>query len=148
MQVVFESHWDIPCNWKALAENFMESYHYASAHVKTLQPIMPARGTWTEEEKPNHIRCHLPYRAKVREEIADMESRGEQWEAFPSLKSLNDTQRHATARNGTQRHATARNGTQRHATARNGTQRHATARNGTQRHEWGLVMGYPLFTMW
>ena len=107
MQVVFESHWDIPCNWKVLAENFMESYHHAGAHVKTLQPIMPARGTWTEEEKPNHIRCHLPYGDKIRTEIADTESSGGQWDAFPAVEGLDDA----------------------------------------MRHEWGLVMGYPLFTM-
>jgi phenylpropionate dioxygenase-like ring-hydroxylating dioxygenase large terminal subunit len=60
MHVVFESHWDIACNWKILAENFMESYHHAGTHIKTLQPIMPARGTWTEDEKADYIRCHLP----------------------------------------------------------------------------------------
>lgn len=107
MQMVFESHWDIPCNWKVLAENFMESYHHAGAHVKTLQPIMPARGTWTEEEKPNHIRCHLPYGDKIRDVISKTESNGGQWDAFPPVDGLD----------------------------------HA------MRHEWGLVMGYPLFTM-
>ncbi len=107
MHVVFETHWDIPCNWKVLAENFMESYHHAGAHVKTLQPIMPARGTWTETEKSNFIRCHLPYGDKVRREIVDVESNGSQWDTFPLVEGLDDP----------------------------------------ARHEWGLVMGYPLFTM-
>ena len=106
MQVVFESHWDIACNWKILAENFMESYHHAGTHTKTLQPIMPARGTWTEEEKPDYIRCHLPYGDKARVEVAAAESEGRQWNAFPTIPGLDDA----------------------------------------RRHEWGLVMGYPLFT--
>lgn len=106
MQVVFESHWDIACNWKVLAENFMESYHHAGTHIKTLQPLMPARGTWTEGEKPDYIRCHLPYSDKIRKQIADEEASGQQWDAFPPIEKL----------------------------------------NGNQRHEWGLVLGYPLFT--
>ena len=106
MQVVFESHWDIACNWKILAENFMESYHHAGTHIKTLQPIMPARGTWTEAEKPDYIRCHLPYGERARAEIRAAEAKGERWNAFPIVAGLDDS----------------------------------------QRHEWGLVMGYPLFT--
>ncbi|MFT5411330.1 MAG: phenylpropionate dioxygenase-like ring-hydroxylating dioxygenase large terminal subunit, partial [Verrucomicrobiales bacterium] len=107
MQVVFESHWDIACNWKILAENFMESYHHAGTHIKTLQPIMPARGTWTEAEKADYIRCHLPYGDKARAEVSNAESGGDQWYAFPPVEGLDDA----------------------------------------QRHEWGLVMGYPLFTL-
>ena len=106
VQTFSEHHlWDT--NWKVLAENFMESYHHAGTHIKTLQPIMPARDTWTEGEKPDYIRCHLPYGEKARGEIAAAESSGGQWDAFPVVAGLDDD----------------------------------------QRHEWGLVMGYPLFTM-
>ena len=94
MQVVLKAHWDLPCNWKVLAENFMESYHHAVAHVKTLQPIMPTRGTWTEGEKPNYVRCHLTYGDRARQEITDTESRGEQWDVFPTVEGLDDTGRH------------------------------------------------------
>lgn len=107
MEMAFEAHWDIPCNWKVLAENFMESYHHAGAHAKTLQPLMPARHTWTEQENPYYIRCHLPYGTKARKELASSEARGEQWDAFPPVGSLTDA----------------------------------------ERHEWGLIMGFPLFTM-
>ncbi len=34
-----ETIWD--CNWKCLAENFMEGYHLSPTHVKTLHPITP-----------------------------------------------------------------------------------------------------------
>lgn len=36
-----ETVWN--CNWKALAENFMEGYHIAATHTKTLQPITPTQ---------------------------------------------------------------------------------------------------------
>jgi phenylpropionate dioxygenase-like ring-hydroxylating dioxygenase large terminal subunit len=53
MKLISSNEWDCAFNWKVLAENFMESYHHAGAHSKTLQPMMPARDTWTEEEKPS-----------------------------------------------------------------------------------------------
>jgi len=106
MEMVFEAHWDVPCNWKVLTENFMESYHHSGTHVKTLQQIMPAKTTWNEGEEPHYIRCHLAYSDKIRAEIAAKEAAGEQWDTFPPVQGLNDE----------------------------------------QRHEWGLFLGYPLFT--
>ncbi|GAA5482673.1 aromatic ring-hydroxylating oxygenase subunit alpha [Haloferula sargassicola] len=106
MEIVVAREWDVPCNWKVLTENFMESYHHAGAHAKTLQTIMPAKHTWTEQERPHFIRCHLPYKAKVRDEIADAEAAGGHWEAFPAVEGL----------------------------------------EGEDRFEWGLMLGYPLFT--
>lgn len=106
MELVFESHWEIPCNWKVLTENFMESYHHSGTHVKTLQTIMPAKGTWNEAEEAHFIRCHLPYGEKTRNAIVETESRGEIWDAFPPVPGLSDE----------------------------------------KRHEWGLFLGYPLFT--
>ncbi|MEM7010483.1 MAG: aromatic ring-hydroxylating dioxygenase subunit alpha [Verrucomicrobiota bacterium] len=106
MEVVFESHWEIPCNWKVLTENFMESYHHSGTHIRTLQTLMPARGTWNEAEEPYHIRCHLPYGKRTRAKIIETEARGEQWDAFPTIPGLSDE----------------------------------------KRHEWGLYLGYPLFT--
>lgn len=88
MELVFAREWDCPFNWKVLAENFMESYHHAGAHSKTLQPMMPARDTWTEREKPHYIACHLPFKQKLREEILECEARGEQWDTFPPLSSV------------------------------------------------------------
>lgn len=106
MKVVMEREWDVPCNWKVLTENFMESYHHAGAHSKTLQPLMPARDTWTEAEQAYFIRCHLPYKEKARREIDETEAAGNQWGAFPPIAGI----------------------------------------AGEDRYEWGLFLGYPLFT--
>lgn len=93
MELVVANEWDCNFNWKVLAENFMESYHHAGAHSKTLQPMMRARDTWTEEEKPFHIRCHLPMRETLRAEIQEKESSGEGWDIFPPIPGLPEEER-------------------------------------------------------
>ena len=87
------SHWEIPCNWKVLAENFMESYHHLGTHVKTLQTIMPAKGTYNDAEHPHFMRAHLPYGNKACAEMHEADEAGDQWEAFPPIQTLTDEQR-------------------------------------------------------
>jgi phenylpropionate dioxygenase-like ring-hydroxylating dioxygenase large terminal subunit len=41
--------YDSPWNWKVMVENFLESYHVASIHAGTLQPIFPASVTFAED---------------------------------------------------------------------------------------------------
>ena len=65
MTVVIEKEWECPFNWKVLVENFMEGYHHLGAHCKTLQPLMPARDTWTEAERGHSIRVNLPFKESV-----------------------------------------------------------------------------------
>ena len=61
--MVIAREWDCPFNWKVLAENFMESYHHLGIHHKSLQPMMPARDTWTEQERRHYVRSRLlPYK--------------------------------------------------------------------------------------
>jgi phenylpropionate dioxygenase-like ring-hydroxylating dioxygenase large terminal subunit len=62
MTVALAMEWDCPFNWKVLVENFMEGYHHLGAHCKTLQTFMPARDTWTEEERAHSIRVNLPFK--------------------------------------------------------------------------------------
>ncbi len=62
MSVVLQREWDCPFNWKVLVENFMEPYHHLGAHCKTLQPLMPAKGTWTSAERAHSIRVNLPFK--------------------------------------------------------------------------------------
>ena len=94
MDLVFAREWDCPFNWKVLAENFMESYHHAGAHSQTLQPMMPARDTWTEGEKAHYIRCHLPMKPALRTAIEEMESRGERWDVFPPIPRVRGEDRY------------------------------------------------------
>lgn len=86
--VVDAREWDCPFNWKVIVENFMESYHHTGAHAHTLQPIMPARETWTEQERAHFIRCHLPFGEKERAAIRQAEEAGEARETFPVMPGL------------------------------------------------------------
>src|SRR5204862_2009106 len=90
LQIAVQIRWDCPFNWKVLAENFMESYHHLGAHAKTLQPTMPARDTWAEEERPGHIRAHLPIKPQVVAEMQSREAIGLPPEGLPSIPSLPD----------------------------------------------------------
>lgn len=94
MEVVFAREWDCPFNWKVLTENFMESYHHAGAHSQTLQPMMPARDTWTEREMSHYIRCHLPLKPALRDQIAACEARGERWDTFPPIPTVTGEDRY------------------------------------------------------
>jgi phenylpropionate dioxygenase-like ring-hydroxylating dioxygenase large terminal subunit len=91
--VVDERTWECPFNWKVIVENFMESYHHVGAHSQSLQPMMPARDTWTEEERQHCIRCHLPYGAKERGAIHEAEAGGGAREIFPLIPNLDERSR-------------------------------------------------------
>lgn len=94
MKLVIAREWDCPFNWKVLVENFMESYHHLGIHHKTLQPMMPARNTWTEQERRNYVRAHLPYKDSVREEYRAFENQGDFSAALPPLPGLSDRQKY------------------------------------------------------
>ncbi len=93
MKLVIAREWDCPFNWKVLAENFMESYHHLGIHHKTLQPMMPARDTWTERERRHYVRAHLPYRDSVRDAYREFEAKGDFSEALPPLAGLSEAQK-------------------------------------------------------
>jgi phenylpropionate dioxygenase-like ring-hydroxylating dioxygenase large terminal subunit len=47
--VVDSVDWGVcPWDWKIMIENFMECYHHAGSHRKTLEDRFPARLTWTD----------------------------------------------------------------------------------------------------
>ncbi len=93
MKLVVAREWDCSFNWKVLVENFMESYHHLGIHHKTLQPMMPARDTWTEQERSRYVRAHLPYKDSVREEYRAFEERGDFAEDLPPVTGLGDRQK-------------------------------------------------------
>lgn len=47
-EIVDTIEFDSPWNWKLLVENFMEAYHHTGPHANTLEPIYPARESFTE----------------------------------------------------------------------------------------------------
>lgn len=89
MKIVLQREWDCPFNWKVLVENFMESYHHLGAHAKTLQPMMPARDTWTEQERELYVRCHLPFKDAV---LEDLLARPHPF-GFPTIAGLGDSKK-------------------------------------------------------
>lgn len=91
MELVIGREWDCPFNWKVLVENFMESYHHLGIHHKTLQPMMPARNTWTEQERRHYVRAHLPYKDSVRAEQRARAERGADTR-LPLLPGLSEQQ--------------------------------------------------------
>jgi phenylpropionate dioxygenase-like ring-hydroxylating dioxygenase large terminal subunit len=93
MKLVIAREWDCPFNWKVLAENFMESYHHLGIHHKSLQPMMPARDTWTEQERRNYVRAHLPYKDSVSAAYREFEQRGDFSKELPPLAGLSDTEK-------------------------------------------------------
>jgi phenylpropionate dioxygenase-like ring-hydroxylating dioxygenase large terminal subunit len=93
MKLVIAREWDCPFNWKVLVENFMESYHHLGIHHKTLQPMMPARDTWTEQERRQYVRAHLPYKDSVRDAYRAFEEKADFSTALPPLPGLSDSQK-------------------------------------------------------
>lgn len=89
LEVVIAREWDCAFNWKVLVENFMESYHHLGIHHRTLQPMMPARDTWTEHERRHYVRAHLPYKESVREELS---ARAAAPASLPLLPGLSERQ--------------------------------------------------------
>jgi phenylpropionate dioxygenase-like ring-hydroxylating dioxygenase large terminal subunit len=92
MKLVIAREWECPFNWKTLVENFMESYHHLGIHHQTLQPMMPARDTWTEEERRHYVRAHLPYKEAARAEYRAFIARADFSENLPPLAALDEEQ--------------------------------------------------------
>jgi phenylpropionate dioxygenase-like ring-hydroxylating dioxygenase large terminal subunit len=93
MKLVIAREWDCPFNWKVLAENFMESYHHLGIHYKSLQPMMPARDTWTEQERRHYVRSHLPYKDAVSAAYREFEQRGDFSAELPPLTGLSEAEK-------------------------------------------------------
>lgn len=64
-ELVWERDWPSNFNWKVLVENFMEPYHHMGSHAKTLEPMMPSRGCWTEPLERDWCAVHLPIKESL-----------------------------------------------------------------------------------
>lgn len=87
--LVWSAHWECDFNWKILLENFMEAYHHLGAHMKTLEPFLPARGCWTEPYDPEFSAMHLPLKESMKEQILATGDPGTPFPIFPGLE-IND----------------------------------------------------------
>lgn len=85
-QLAWSAHWECEFNWKVLLENFMEAYHHLGAHMKTLEPFLPARGCWTEPYDPEFSAMHLPLKDSMKEQILESGDAGTPFPVFPGLK--------------------------------------------------------------
>ncbi len=83
-EVVFEQAWDCEFNWKVLFENFSECYHHIGAHARTLQPLMPAKECWTEQENAAFIQEHLPLKASVFAQLETAIAAGGEFPLLPT----------------------------------------------------------------
>ncbi|MEL7357458.1 MAG: aromatic ring-hydroxylating dioxygenase subunit alpha [Cyanobacteria bacterium J06560_6] len=88
MDIVTEIAWDLDINWKNMIENWMEPYHHMGIHVKTLQPMMPATGCWTDDYHPHYTRAHLPYRQSLIDALKEAEEKGDHFGTFPPIPGL------------------------------------------------------------
>lgn len=88
LEVVFQKEWECEFDWKVLVENFMESYHHLGAHRKTLQIIMPAKNTWTEQEHRHFVHGHLPYTEEFRLQIEASLAANDATAGFPIIQNL------------------------------------------------------------
>lgn len=88
MEVAIELDWECDFNWKVMVENWMESYHHMGIHHDTLQPVMPAKMTWTEAENPHFIRCHLPFKQAVADDLLESIAEGRPIPGFRPIEGL------------------------------------------------------------
>ena len=70
-KVVWEQRWESRYNWKLLIENFMEPYHHQGSHLRTLEPLLPARACRTEAADENHCAVRLPLRAELQRRVRE-----------------------------------------------------------------------------
>lgn len=84
-ELVWSAHWECEFNWKILLENFMEAYHHLGAHMKTLEPFLPARGCWTEPYDPEFSCMHLPLKDSMKQQILASGDPGTPFPIFPGL---------------------------------------------------------------
>jgi len=63
----------------------MEAYHHMGVHMKTLEPILPARGCWKEPYDPEFSCMHLPLKGSMKKEILAAGNAETPFPVFPGL---------------------------------------------------------------
>ncbi|MGN6626098.1 MAG: aromatic ring-hydroxylating oxygenase subunit alpha [Tepidisphaeraceae bacterium] len=85
LQIVTSLDWDSPFNWKVIVENFAECYHHCGAHIKTFEPMFPAKTCWSEPEHPHYTVAHLPLVQTLADEVRKGESSVRSFIDFPNM---------------------------------------------------------------
>ena len=88
MELVISMDWECRFNWKVMVENWIESYHHLGPHTKTLNPLMPAQDTWTEQANPAFIHAHLPLTGRAAAPILEVIRAGGAGNGFLPLPGL------------------------------------------------------------
>ena len=88
MELVISMDWECRFNWKVMVENWIESYHHLGPHTKTLNPLMPAQDTWTEQPNPAFIHAHLPLTGRAAAPILEAIRQGGAGDGFLPLPGL------------------------------------------------------------
>ncbi len=89
LEVVTELEWDCAFNWKVIVENFAECYHHLGAHLKTFEPLFPAKTCWSEGENAMFTVAHLPLLPRLAEEVLQGESDLRTFVDIPTVKAEN-----------------------------------------------------------
>jgi phenylpropionate dioxygenase-like ring-hydroxylating dioxygenase large terminal subunit len=90
MVVVREQEWECDFDWKVMVENFAETYHHLGAHHSTLQPLMPAKRNWTEQERRRYLHSHLPFTDRYAATIQSALDTSDTTATFPILPGLSE----------------------------------------------------------
>jgi phenylpropionate dioxygenase-like ring-hydroxylating dioxygenase large terminal subunit len=90
LEVAAELEWDCAFNWKVIVENFAECYHHLGAHLKTFEPIFPAKTCWSEPEHESFTVAHLPL---VRRLADDVRADNSELRAFIDVPTLSPEQK-------------------------------------------------------
>ncbi len=65
LRVVNTKSYDVRCNWKIMAEGFLEVYHAKTIHAKTVAEVLDGRGAVMELLANGHQSMITPYSEKV-----------------------------------------------------------------------------------
>jgi len=92
LEVATEIEWDCAFNWKVIVENFAECYHHLGAHLKTFEPLFPAKTCWSDAEQPEYTVAHLPLVQRLADEVRDGDSTLRSFIDIPTVAMENRVQ--------------------------------------------------------
>jgi phenylpropionate dioxygenase-like ring-hydroxylating dioxygenase large terminal subunit len=91
LEMVADITWDSAFNWKVIVENFAECYHHLGSHIKTFEPLFPAKTCWSEPEHPSFTVAHLPMVPDLAEQVRAGKSPVQSFMNIPTVEEENLT---------------------------------------------------------